>query len=241
MILATSFLCVTFLCSFATVEVSAGDLSKAVRVQECLQIAVRETDPDLRLSLIDGCNGHHIDPCLYTKCALGYRCYLGSCRKVMQCGQSCDYPKWICDFGLTCKSGKCTGSVVSEGGSCRTSCSTCVPGTRCYQGICRKEMGCGESCDHPIWICKPGLSCSFGKCIGGVLGEGSSCSASCSSCKTGTRCYLGICRKEMGAGEKCDYPKWICKTGLTCQGGRCHYPEIEPLPCKGGSVCAILK
>ncbi len=41
------------------------------------------------------------------KCELGTRCYQGKCREVMGCGESCDYPKWICGLGATCKHGRC--------------------------------------------------------------------------------------------------------------------------------------
>lgn len=171
-------LLVTLFTGSALGEGSTAELAHTVRARDCILAAMREIQPSSRLSLINDCinpldcalalcptntkciNGRciQLDTCATIYCGPGYRCYQGACRKVMGCGEKCDYPKWICSIGATCKHGKCTGSNADESSPCSSS-SCCKPGARCYLGTCRKEMGAGQACDYPKWICKLGLSC----------------------------------------------------------------------------------
>ncbi len=105
-----------------------------------------------------------VDRCLTIKCKSGHQCIRGQCRKVMGCGQRCD-PKWICAPGLSCINSKCTGPTVGENGTCGvSSCNRCKTGTRCYEGKCRKEMGCYESCYYPRRVCGLKAICKQGRC-----------------------------------------------------------------------------
>ncbi len=159
---------------FSIAITDQAQLGHTERVQACLTASIRIQSSFARQVSIDECTkicprscrlgyvcrkGACVDPCLAIKCRTGYRCFEGQCRKVTGCGQKCDYSIWICAVGTSCINGKCTGPTVGENSTCGGSnCNKCKSGTRCYQGKCRKVMGCGEPCAYPKWICGIGAT-----------------------------------------------------------------------------------
>ncbi len=130
--------------------------------------------------------------CEADTCARGCSCIVGTCRRDLEEGASCDDEQsdW-CGPGLVCgASGQCT-SQGRTGDAC-TNWAQCGFGNECQDGVCRR-----------------------------ALQEGDACTAR-SACDMGLRCEAGRCEKihYASAGERCDGHAVQCERGICARGTR---------------------
>ena len=117
------------------------------------------------------------------------------------------------------------GGVGSIRGDCQES-------LRCVNGICKKDVGQGSSCDTN-YICGGGTTCLEGICKKNV-GLNSTCDA-INICSGNTFCMNGICKQSANVGEFCDVSKQ-CISRFVCDNSTCKVKVNDT--CGNGKMCA---
>jgi hypothetical protein len=112
-----------------------------------------------------------------------------------------------------------TAACASERQCASGRCSTTIAGT-C--GACQGTRGEGEACNGIDLVCRPGMTCSAGKCAVVTKGDVGAPCGGAAACKNGIFCdtRANVCTAPRDVGGACA-SEYECAFDLTCASGKC--------------------